>query len=377
MWVLNQFQGQPDVQSGSSIDEAGEDFYALLGLPPFESNTSAISARARDLMRDARRYQVGPRASEAQTRIERLATASACLLDPAQKVAYDNVLRERFGLPPVSIRSQYVPADATASGGNGQVPRRQLLSPKIALALIVLLAVSAILIAQHLQHSRSSAGSSIPAGDGNIGSTHAASPAGMASGLPIAVPGPALAGPKEPPPAPLAVEKVTPPGLNVRFSPDAPKADLASTEPGDTEDEEPELPVGSSPPANPGTPRGQNVVPPPRHQTPPGTPVATPGPLPTGFWPYPDPQGSPQPETELSSAEVLRQLKDIRLNRTPARRLAANPQMLGAHRVLELVRYGRANFPDDRRFQKQLDQEVIAFRRLYPPFREVLPEPEH
>jgi len=377
MWVLNQFQGQSDVQSGSSIDEAGEDFYALLGLPPFESNTSTISARARDLMRDARKYQVGPRANEAQTRLERLATASACLLDPAQKVAYDNVLRERFGLPPISIRSQYVPAEPHESTGRGKAPRRPLLSARFTLALIILLAVSAILIAQHLQQSRSPADSSIPAGAGNSGPSHAVPPAGMASGLPIVVPPPALAGREESKPAPPALENTTHPGLNVRFSSVAPQADLASTEPGDIDDEEPELPPASSPPANPGTPRGQNVVPPPRHQAPPGTPVATPGPLPTGFWPYPDPQGTPQPETEVSSAEVLRQLKDFRLNRTPARRLAANPQMLGAHRVVELVRYGRANFPDDRRFQKQLDQEVIALRRLYPPFREVLPEPEH
>jgi hypothetical protein len=98
---------------------------------------------------------------------------------------------------------------------------------------------------------------------------------------------------------------------------------------------------------------------------------------PTALWPAAGQGQQPIQEITLSSAEVLRQLREFRLKRSPAMRMSVNPQMLGAPRVVELVQYGRNAFSEDRRFQRQLDQEVTALRKLYAPFRDVLPEPEH
>lgn len=77
----------------------------------------------------------------------------------------------------------------------------------------------------------------------------------------------------------------------------------------------------------------------------------------------------------MTEADVLRELRDIRLKRTPALRLATNPRALGVERVVELVQYARSAYQDERRFQRQLDQEVVALKRVYPQLRELLPDP--
>lgn len=87
---------------------AGGDYYALLGLTPFESNLEIISSTVRRQMREARKYQLGPHAARTQSRMEELADATACLLDPARKQAYDEELRRQYGMPPVMIASTYV-----------------------------------------------------------------------------------------------------------------------------------------------------------------------------------------------------------------------------------------------------------------------------
>lgn len=96
---------------------AGRDYYMLLGLVPFESNPEKISATVRRQMREARKYQLGPHAARTQSRIDELADAISCLLDPARKRAYDEELRRRYGMPPVTISSTYV-----ASADDGTAP---------------------------------------------------------------------------------------------------------------------------------------------------------------------------------------------------------------------------------------------------------------
>lgn len=77
----------------------------------------------------------------------------------------------------------------------------------------------------------------------------------------------------------------------------------------------------------------------------------------------------------LTPAEVLRELRDVRLKRTPAQRLSPTSQSIGSERVVELVQYARTAFDEDHRFQRQLDQEVAALKRVYPQLRDLLPDP--
>lgn len=87
-------------------------YYELLGLKPFETDCRLIDARARALVRRARRYQTGPLAARAGRHLELLAAAAACLLDEHQKRDYDEALRDQFGLPPVEVVASYIPGGA-------------------------------------------------------------------------------------------------------------------------------------------------------------------------------------------------------------------------------------------------------------------------
>lgn len=378
--VLNQIRGQFDAQSGSSMDEAGGDFYALLGLTPFESNSTRISARARDLMRDARKYQVGPRAAEAQVKLERLAMASACLLDPSQKSAYDNALRDRFGLPPVSIRSDYVPVEIAVDERIEPGSKRRILSPRLALVLIIVLAIVAVIVSQKFQHSGSSTDSVPPVGRQNASPFQAqlAAPAAGATSLPSARP-PAAGDPEDSArkvaTASTSVDDRLPSGASSEASV-ASQAIRRVPKRAPEEDAQPATSVATSNVPNREELADQAIPRPPVPKQP-AHPVQAPIANPNNPWPAGGQRQAAVPAIEMSSTELLRQLREFRLKRSPAMRMSFNPQMLGAQRVVELVQYGRTAFSDDRRFQRQLDQEVNALRRLYAPFRDVLPEPEH
>ena len=72
--------------------------YVLLGLPPFESNPATIQQAAHQRMT----YLHGPAMQEnaawAQHLLKELAAAHSCLLNPTQKVAYDQWLAQTLGL---------------------------------------------------------------------------------------------------------------------------------------------------------------------------------------------------------------------------------------------------------------------------------------
>lgn len=88
-------------------------YYELLGLSPFEGNARTIDARAKELMKEARKYQVGRFATQAEKHLNLLAEARGCLLDPSRKSKYDEKLRGQWELPPVTTVSTY-PAAAAA-----------------------------------------------------------------------------------------------------------------------------------------------------------------------------------------------------------------------------------------------------------------------
>lgn len=86
-------------------------YYELLELPPFETDTVRIQDRLREKAREFRKYQVGPYASQAEACLNALAQARRCLLDAQQKSRYDEQLRNKFDLPPLFVRAS-LPPDA-------------------------------------------------------------------------------------------------------------------------------------------------------------------------------------------------------------------------------------------------------------------------
>jgi hypothetical protein len=325
-------------------------------------------------MRDARKYQIGPRAAEAHLQLERLAAASACLLDPEQKVAYDNRLREQFGLPPVAVRSQYIPR--TTSGNlteiDGETVRPSRLSPRVALILVILAGAAAILVGQrcleYLFLSQMMQKAAAPPG-AHAPPLVARGPAGLPHQ-------PQIGGPPVINLPPPSTEPVVPkPGVEGNSASrivDAPVVDPAVGAGAPTPTA---INTGIPPAATPAD-RQRPVD---RRPTLPPAPLPKQDPLPIAALPRPAAvPGQDLPlEMNLSSTEVLRQLREFRLRRSPAMRMSMNPESLGAQRVVDLVNYGRSKFADDRRFQRQLDQEVSALRRLYAPFRNHLPDPEN
>ncbi|HTI51137.1 MAG TPA: hypothetical protein VL475_09300 [Planctomycetaceae bacterium] len=79
-------------------------------------------------------------------------------------------------------------------------------------------------------------------------------------------------------------------------------------------------------------------------------------------------------ELTLNPSEVLQELRGFRLKRNPAQRLSATPHAFSTKRIVELVRYARSAFRDDRHFQRQLDQETTALKRLDPQLKDLLPD---
>ncbi len=84
--------------------------YRLLALELFEDDLDIISNAADRIMAHVRTFQAGPHSAESQKLLNELAGARRCLLDPVQKAAYDQMLRDRLlaapspgGHPPAPV----------------------------------------------------------------------------------------------------------------------------------------------------------------------------------------------------------------------------------------------------------------------------------
>lgn len=89
-------------------------YYELLGLRPFEADPRLIDARTKEMLREARKYQVGRYSAQAEKHLNLVAEARGCLLDPAAKSEYDARLQREWGLPPVSTVASYSPKKSLA-----------------------------------------------------------------------------------------------------------------------------------------------------------------------------------------------------------------------------------------------------------------------
>lgn len=80
---------------GIPADEQPPNHYRLLAIGLFEADHEAIRDAVEQRMAHVRTYQLGPHSAISQKILNELAAAKACLLNPAKKAAYDELLRQR------------------------------------------------------------------------------------------------------------------------------------------------------------------------------------------------------------------------------------------------------------------------------------------
>lgn len=86
------------------------DFYALLGLAPFESELGNIRSAGLARAAHVRRFCLGPHGADATQLLAELANAFSCLEDPERKQAYD-----------ASLRAAHAPSNAASFTTGGAV----------------------------------------------------------------------------------------------------------------------------------------------------------------------------------------------------------------------------------------------------------------
>lgn len=373
----------PSSAAGGAQAHPGGDLYALLGVTPFEPNADLISARVRNLMREARKYQLGPHAARTQAQLDDLAAAAACLLDPQRKQAYDDVLRERYGLQPLSVRSTYRAAAIPDDEPNRTGPAKA--STGAARTLIPLLVTAAVVVIAFVVLTNAPAPRNNASG-GN-GPTSDATAAERA--------GPPRAGDEA---SAIPPRERAEPSKEIRLSENHPTSvPGSSAQPiGEATGSGPRLPVagtgaqradpappGRMPAAAPwpgaeartsaaGSVAGAGAAAGPERDAPAQARQTRSHPTQAAHAEHAAHASDPGVELHLTPAEVLKELKDLRLRRTVAGRVATDARVLSTERILSLVHYGWSKFDDDRQFQAQLEREVIAIKRIYPQLRQPL-----
>lgn len=161
------------------LPDTCSNYYELLGVAAFASDLQVIDTRARELMREARKYQVGRYSAQAEKFLNLLAEARNCLLDVKRKAHYDEELRNKWQLPPVWVTTTFQlsePApNALPDFGVEEAPlrsralaararRNRLALLLIALPAIILLCVVLGVLGVWALASRS-AGSALPLGE--------------------------------------------------------------------------------------------------------------------------------------------------------------------------------------------------------------------
>jgi len=95
---------------GIPAAEQPPDYYRLLGVQQFESEPAVLARAADERMAHVRKFQTGPRGAFTQPILNELAAARLCLLNPASKASYDQMLQ---GL--LMVAAPPVPAEAPSA----------------------------------------------------------------------------------------------------------------------------------------------------------------------------------------------------------------------------------------------------------------------
>ena len=103
---------------GIPASEQPPNHYRLLGIAPFESDSTVIENAADRLMAQLRTFQAGKHSQESQRLLNEVAAARICLLNAEKKALYDHYLRKVLRKP------QVPPPPPPLPGRRGGIPRR-------------------------------------------------------------------------------------------------------------------------------------------------------------------------------------------------------------------------------------------------------------
>ncbi|MCS7305856.1 MAG: hypothetical protein NZ602_12220 [Thermoguttaceae bacterium] len=114
-------------------EEQPPSYYRLLGIPEFEEDVQIIESAADRQMTYIKTFQTGPHSAESQKILNELATARACLLDPAKKAAYDahlRAIRNASGSPEPKLFTPPMRTDISP-GGMPHIPGISSVSDRV------------------------------------------------------------------------------------------------------------------------------------------------------------------------------------------------------------------------------------------------------
>lgn len=329
------------ITSGAQLPETCDNYYGLLGISPFETDTRLIEVRLRELMREARKYQVGQYSARAERCMELVAQAKSTLLSETLKKKYDENLREQLGLPPVMVMASF--PNRVEVAAVQQARSRWTMIGIGGGALVLLGAFVASIVFM---------------GDEQPDFTEGVAPVSSTSGTRNA---------SEPPPPDLRsatqIASNTPTTERPRHPPEGTRSPPTKTPAsGSSNSESPKkTPVpsttsaGSSEPATSPTtdPTPTKTGDPPSTTTPGGTTQTTTKPA--------DPDATKPtitgPDLGLSKSEVLSSLRVLRT--------AKQKDSKAWVEALRLIRFGQQAFADDKSFQRQLQTEITAQKRVF------------
>lgn len=100
---------------GIRSPERPPNHYRLLGVEPFESDADVIETAADRQMAHVRTFQNGKDADTSQQILNELAAAKLCLLNPAEKAAYDAELKRQYFNDPPPVDPATINVTATSS----------------------------------------------------------------------------------------------------------------------------------------------------------------------------------------------------------------------------------------------------------------------
>ncbi len=343
------------------------DYYQLLKVAPFEGDLKVIESQARSLMREARKYQVGQFSADAETCMNLLAEARACLLDPERKRQYDDELRNKWGLPLVSVAACEPPDEATILA-NAPVGRAAgFRRADAALAGVALV----LAMAFYFRHDQATTPPHWADDD-----TIDVRPAVVSVPPPALQPGDAARRPPVPP-ATAPAKQVADAEVIVAQANAKPAAAPAAMQlppaPVTMAAERPSM-EPSAAPAPPGPAAGREL-PPEAEMLKNAAPGDVANPQAAARNVARERGADAADDLHLSATRVISEIKKLRgqyIRMYPAMRSQAKVSY--SVRFLKLIRYGNEHYGDDLRFQKQLQVELETLQRAAPELRNVWQE---
>lgn len=329
------------ITSGAQLPETCDNYYGLLGISPFETDTRLIEVRLRELMREARKYQVGQYSARAERCMELVAQAKSTLLSETLKKKYDENLREQLGLPPVMVMASLPNRIEVAATQQAQ-SRWTMIGIGGGVCVLLGAFVASVMFLGDEQPDFNEGVAPVSPAGGTRTATEPPPP-DLRSATQIASNTPTPERPKHPPegtrspPTKNPVSKTSNNETPTK-TPATPTTSAGTTEPATSPATDP-APTKTGDPAPKTTPGGTTQT-----STRPADPDVT-KPTITG------------PDLGLSKSEVLSSLRVLRTSKQKDSKAWVE--------ALRLIRFGQQAFADDKSFQRQLQTEITAQKRVF------------